>query len=153
MSSSWTIYERQRHLEAIALDVAGLAPEATSVATIAAKHGLFGRKSDEEFVMLALAPPLLHIQPVNEQSLAITGPPLTITQDDLSHVAVHPHIAEIRGKDERITVEVELRFKDGRRFELVVPSGAIYGDDATPGIRAKTTEICDSIVDWLKSAG
>src|SRR6476620_599470 len=103
MSSSWTIYERQRHLETIALDVAGLAPEATSVATIAAKHGLFGRKSDEEFVMLALAPPLLHIQPVNEQTLAITAPPLTLTQDDLSHVAVHPHIAEIRGRDERIT--------------------------------------------------
>lgn len=153
MSSSWTIYERQRHLETIALDVAGLAPEATSVATIAAKHGLFGRKSDEEFVMLALAPPLLHIQPVNEQSLAITGPPLTLTTDDLSHVAVHPHMAEIRGKNERITVEVELRFKDGRRFELVVPSGAIYGDDATPGIRAKATAICDAIVDWLKSAG
>lgn len=153
MASSWTIYERQRHLEAIALDVAGLAPEATSAATIAAKHGLFGRKSDEEFVMLALAPPLLHIQPVDEKSLAITGAPLTLTADDLSHVAVHPHIAEIRGKDERITVEVELRFRDGRRFELVVPSGAIYGDEATPSIRAKTTAICDAIVDWLKAAG
>lgn len=153
MASGWTIYERQRHLESIGLDVAGLAPEATSVATIAAKHGLFGRKSDEEFVMLALAPPLLHIQPVDEKSLDITAPPLTLTKDDLSHVAVRPHIAEIRGKEERITVEVELRFQDGRRFELVVPSGAIYGDEATPAMRAETTAICDAIVDWLKSAG
>jgi hypothetical protein len=153
MSSSWSIQERQRHLEEIALDVAGLAPQATSVATIAPKHGLFGRKGDEEFVMVALAPPLLHIQPVDEKSLAITAPPLTLTKDDLSHVVVHPHIAEIRGKDERITVEVELRFTDGRRFELLVPSGAIYGDDATLEIRAKTTATCDAIVDWLKSAG
>ncbi|MGK2878971.1 MAG: hypothetical protein ACSLFF_10440 [Solirubrobacterales bacterium] len=153
MASSWRISERQRQLEDIALDVAGLAPEATSVATIAAKHGLFGRKSDEEFVMLALAPPFLHIQPVDEKTLAITAPPLTLTKDDLSHVAVHPHIAEIRGREERITVEVELRFRDGRRFELLVPSGAIYGDEATPSIRARTTAICDAIVDWLKSAG
>jgi hypothetical protein len=153
MASSWTIYERQRHLEAIALDVAGLAPEATSAATIAAKHGLFGRKSAEEFVMLALAPPLLHIQPVDEKTLDITAPPRTLTKDDLSQVAVHPHMAEIRGKDERITVEVELRFRDGRRFELLVPSGAIYGDEATPAMRAQATAICDRIVDWLKSTG
>lgn len=153
MSSSWALYERQRHLDAIGLDVAGLVPEATSVATLAAKHGLFGRKSEEEFVMIALATPLLHIQPVDEKTLDITAPPLTLTKEDLSHVAIHPHIAEIRGKEERITVEVELRFADGRRFELVVPSGAIYGDEATPSIRAKTTAMCDAIVDWLKSAG
>jgi hypothetical protein len=153
MPANSGIHERQRHLERIALDVAGLAPQATSVATIAAKHGLFGRKSAEEFVMLALAPPLLHIQPVEEKTLAITAPPLTLTKDDISHVAVHPHIAEIRGKDERITVEVEMRFEDGRRFELIVPSGAIYGDEASPEMRTKATATCDAIVDWLKSAG
>jgi hypothetical protein len=153
MASSLSIYERQRRLETIGLDIAGLAPVATSVATIAAKHGLFGRKSDEEFVMIALAPPLLHIQPVVEATLDVSAPPLTLTADDLSHVAVHSHMAEIRGKEERITVEIELRFADGRRFELVVPSGAIYGDEATPYLRAKTTAACDDIVNWLKAAG
>lgn len=153
MASSLSIYERQRRLEAIGLDIAGLAPAATSVATIAEKHGLFGRKSDEEFVMIALAPPLLHIQPVEERTLNVTAPPLSLTANDLSHVAVRPHMAEIRGKEERITVEVELRFTDGRRFELLVPSGAIYGDEVTPDMRLRATVACDAIVDWLKVAG
>jgi hypothetical protein len=109
---------------------------------LSVREGRLGRFGETHSVTIALAPPNLVLQRIEDLSFALIDPPLTISRDEIKNVSC---------TEMGIGVELKVKLAAGPQVKLVLLSGEIYGDSGTTELRAKTTAAGDAITAWLKN--
>lgn len=141
MESEFDPIEAWRKIDAIGRTLTAAEPQAIGSGLASVKGGALRGYGPSEMAVYSLAPPTLYVQRVEQDSMALVGPPLTFTGEEVSKVSFN---------DIKVAAEAKVKLSDGRQLKLGIVNGSLYGDDGPTELMARIDESCDAIVRWLR---